>query len=141
MRRDFKQPRKPTTILLGTENPKPSPDTTAHPPKPAAANRDRVKAYCPYCDNNRHFLNGCENFKLLSKEQKVIWIKGQNRCWRCGRGHHAANCTLRALCPTCNRKHLQALHDVNEQSRATEEAVPASAVLYVDRQRVMTKFY
>ncbi|KAI2668878.1 Polyprotein P3 [Labeo rohita] len=133
MRRDSKQPRKPTTILLGTENPKARPVAPAHPLKPAAAKREGVNVYCPYCDNNRHFLNGCENFKLLSKEQKVTWIKGQNRCWRCGRGHHAVNCTLKALCSTCNRKHLQALHDVNEQGRATEEAVPASAVLYVDR--------
>ncbi len=90
-RRDSKQPRKPTTILLGTEKPKPSPATPADSPKPPAAKREWVEAYCPYCDNNRHFLNGCENFKLLSKEQKVTWIKGQNRCWRCGRGHHAAN--------------------------------------------------
>lgn len=133
MRRDSRQPRKPTTILLGTEKPKASPASPVHPPKPAAAKREGVNAYCPYCDNNRHFLNGCENFKLLSKEQKVTWIKGQNRCWRCGRGHHAANCTLKALCPSCNRKHLQALHEVNDQSRSTEEAVPASAVLYVDR--------
>lgn len=133
MRRDSKQPHKSTTILFGTENLKSSPATPAHPPKPAAGKREGMNAYCPYCENNRHFLNGCENFKLLSKEQKVAWIKGQNRCWRCGRGHHAANCTLKVLCPTCNRKHLQALHNVNEQSRATEEAVPASAVLYVDR--------
>ncbi len=74
---DSKQPRKPTTILLGTEKPKPSPATPADSPKPPAAKREWVEAYCPYCDNNRHFLNGCENFKLLSKEQKGLGLKAK----------------------------------------------------------------
>ncbi len=133
IKRDSKQTRRPTAILLGTEKSKATSVLTADQQQPVAAKTARMNPYCPYCDSNRHFLNNCENFKLLTKEQKVTWIKSQNRCWRCGRGHQAAHCTLKALCRTCNRKHLVALHEVNDQSRTTEESIPASAVLYVDR--------
>ncbi|CAL9703965.1 unnamed protein product [Knipowitschia caucasica] len=102
-----------------------------------------MRAYCPYCDHDKHFLNNCANFKGLSKEQKVAWIKVNNKCWRCGRNHQAAKCTLKAACKTCNRRHLLVLHEVNERSE--EERVPATPptesclvnttnkVMYVDR--------
>ncbi len=98
IRRDSKQTRRPTAILLGTEKSKATSVLTADQQQPVAAKGAKMNPYCPYCDSNRHFLNNCENFKLLTKEQKVTWIKSQNRCWRCGRGHQAAHCTLKALC-------------------------------------------
>ncbi|KAL0195042.1 hypothetical protein M9458_008614, partial [Cirrhinus mrigala] len=133
IKREFRQLRKPTTILLGTEK-SPSTPTSSAMSKPASVREEKVRAYCPYCDNNKHYLNGCDNFKLLSRDQKIDWIKTKNRCWRCGRGHQAANCTLKTLCPTCNRKHLLVLHDVNDQAKPSQQnAAPSSAVLYVDR--------
>lgn len=75
IRRDFKQTRKPTAILLGTEKSKATSVLPGDQQKPVAAKGERMNAYCPYFDSNRHFLNNCENFKLLTKEQKVTWIK------------------------------------------------------------------
>ncbi|KAL0186159.1 hypothetical protein M9458_017829, partial [Cirrhinus mrigala] len=133
IKRESRQLRKPTTILLGTEK-SPSTPTSSAMSKPASVREEKVRAYCPYCDNNKHYLNGCDNFKLLSRDQKIDWIKTKNRCWLCGRGHQAANCTLKTLCPTCNRKHLLVLHDVNDQAKPSQQnAAPSSAVLYVDR--------
>ncbi|XP_067274307.1 uncharacterized protein [Pseudorasbora parva] len=133
VRREPKQPRRPTTILLGTEK-SPSMSPSSAVSKPASFRTEKVQAFCPYCDNNKHYLNGCDNFKLLSKDMKIDWIKTKNRCWRCGRGHQAANCTLKTLCPTCNKKHLLVLHDVNDQVKPPQQStVPSSAVLYVDR--------
>ncbi|KAL0169529.1 hypothetical protein M9458_034125 [Cirrhinus mrigala] len=133
IKRESRQLRKPTTILLGTEK-SPSTPTSSAMSKPASVREEKVRAYCPYCDNNKHYLNGCDNFKLLSGDQKIDWIKTKNRCWRCGRGHQAANCTLKTLCPTCNRKHLLVLHDVNDRAKPSQQnAAPSSAVLYVDR--------
>ncbi|KAK7879615.1 hypothetical protein WMY93_033671, partial [Mugilogobius chulae] len=146
-KRTPKPTSKSATILLSTEKasgprtaPPPVPDPTVHQSKPTG----KVKAYCPYCDNDKHFLNNCANFRDLSKEQKVTWIKTNNKCWRCGRNHQAAKCTLKAPCKTCSRRHLTVLHEVNE--RAEEEASasappPAESclinttnkVLYVDR--------
>lgn len=133
VRKEPKQPRRPTTVLLGTEK-SPSMLTTSATFKPAPVRAEKVKAFCPYCDNNKHYLNGCDNFKLLSKDMKIDWIKTKNRCWRCGHGHQAANCTLKTLCPTCNKKHLLVLHEVNDQVKPYQQnTVPSSAVLYVDR--------
>uniref|UniRef100_A0A9J8D9V3 Tc1-like transposase DDE domain-containing protein n=3 Tax=Cyprinus carpio TaxID=7962 RepID=A0A9J8D9V3_CYPCA len=133
VRRESKQLRRPTTILLGTDKSH-STSMSSATSKPASVREEKVRAYCPYCDNNKHYLNGCDNFKLLSKDLKIDWIKTKNRCWRCGRGHQAANCTLKTFCPTCNKKHLMVLHDVNDQVKPSQpSAAPSSAVLYVDR--------
>nr|XP_021334729.1 uncharacterized protein LOC101884915 [Danio rerio] len=143
--RNPKAARKPTTILLGTE--KPMSGRTSQPqasevtPK-SARFKGRLSAYCPYCDNTNHFLNGCANFKDLTKEQKESWIRKNNRCWCCGRSHHASKCTLKSPCKTCNRRHLCILHDVNERTvDSTETATKENSclvnttkdVLYVDR--------
>lgn len=97
-------------------------------------------------------LNGCHNFKELTRDQKEAWIRKNNQCWRCGRNHHASRCTLKALCKTCNRKHLLILHDLNERAvtASTAPKPPENClvsttkdILYVDRsvssRRVMLK--
>lgn len=83
--RDTKQTSKSTTILLSTNKAaEPSTPVASTTPEPSASQqskKERGKAYCPYCDNDKPFLNSCANFKQLTKEQKVAWIKGNNRCW------------------------------------------------------------
>lgn len=89
-----------------------------------------------------HFLNGCLNFKELTKEQNEAWIHKNNQCWRCGRNHHASQCTLKVLCKTCNRKHPLILHDLNKRavSASTVSEPPENSclvsttkdILYVD---------
>ncbi|KAL0161429.1 hypothetical protein M9458_045154, partial [Cirrhinus mrigala] len=66
------------------------------------AKTTKGKAYCPYSDNNKHTLNNCVNFSQLSKSQRQNWIKGHNRCWRCGWGHRSSECNLKMRCQTCN---------------------------------------
>ncbi|KAJ8384940.1 hypothetical protein AAFF_G00196060 [Aldrovandia affinis] len=120
-RRDSKHVSKTTTVLLGTEKAAETHALTSPlAPEPPANSRgvmDRRNAYCPYCDNTNHYLNSCANFKQLNREQKESLIRSNNRCWRCGRGHRAAKCTLKAPCKMCNRKHLLVLHEVNRQRR------------------------
>ncbi|KAK7880057.1 hypothetical protein WMY93_033275 [Mugilogobius chulae] len=113
------------------------------PMSQALEGQDKPKAYCPYCSNTLHFLDQCSNFKQLSKEQKTNWIKSNNRCWRCGRNHQAAQCRLKVQCKICRGKHLEALHEVNLRPVAprlanqpiTElEPKPSTDVLYLDRR-------
>ncbi|KAE8276983.1 hypothetical protein D5F01_LYC25284 [Larimichthys crocea] len=145
-RRDSRPASKPTTILLGTgkaaEPSTPTALSVSAPPVHSLSKKEKGAAYCPYCDNGNHYLNNCTNFKQLNREQKEAWIRNNNRCWRCGRGHQAAKCTLKAPCKTCNRKHLLVLHEVNERAEVeTPETTSAgsclvnttSRVLYVDR--------
>ncbi|KAE8292497.1 hypothetical protein D5F01_LYC09867 [Larimichthys crocea] len=71
------------------------------------------KKFCLFCDNNKHSLNNCANFKFLNSAQKQVWIQDNNRCWRCGRNHRAAECDLKMCCKTCNNRHLLALHEIS----------------------------
>lgn len=99
----------------------------------------------------QHYLNQCSNFKLVSKEQKTEWIKANKRCWRCGREHQAAKCTLKAKCKQCDRKHLEVHHDINisqnaaasGKSKVTEVSTclisSTSETLHLDRQTSISK--
>ncbi|KAL0191695.1 hypothetical protein M9458_014393, partial [Cirrhinus mrigala] len=140
---------------MGTEKPfiDSEPRVSAPESRPTSnRSKGKVCAYCPFCDNASHFLNGCLNFRELNRDQKETWIRKNNRCWHCGRNHHASRCTLKALCKTCYRKHL-VLHDLNERVVSTcSETEPkensclvstTKDVLYVDcsltNRRVLLK--
>ncbi|XP_073776433.1 uncharacterized protein [Danio rerio] len=117
--RDTRQPTKATSIFLGTEKAcSDSPDKSSDPKF-----RDR-KMFCPYCDAQDHYLNGCSSFQKLNRDQKVQWIQSHKRCWRCGRAHQAAQCNLKTPCKSCNRRHLYILHDVNDRSLVKSPETP-----------------
>ncbi len=105
----------------------------------ALRRKGKVKPYCPYCEGTEHFLNRCPAIQKLTREEVVEWIKVNKRCWRCGRGHQAAQCDLKRLCDVCQGKHLRVLHDANarpkvEQPKAESCLVSTSTeVLYLDR--------
>lgn len=127
--RDYKPAIKPTTIYLGTEK------ATVEPTPPIPLSRSSLKPYCPYCDNSKHSLNNCSNFKQLTKDQKQSWIKENNRCWRCGRTHKSADCNLKMRCRQCSSRHLMALHEIsvgrpeNPKLTQDESADPKTCLL------------
>lgn len=104
---------KASVLMLGAE-PKP----VREPARSTPPTSLDAKKFCPFCENYKHTLNNCANFKLLSATQKRNWIQDNNRCWRCGREHRSAECDLKMCCKTCNSRHLLALHDVSERSLA-----------------------
>ena len=71
------------------------------------------KEDCPFCDSMLHKLNRCSEFKLLSMEQKSGWVRANKRCWKCAWKHKSAQCDLRTNCTLCEKRHLDALHEVN----------------------------
>lgn len=119
--KDYKSSSKNANILLNTE--KAMVDTTT----PSSTEKAAPKPYCPYCDHTKHSLNNCANFKQLTTDQKRSWIKENNRCWRCGRNHQAAECSLKMRCKQCNSRHLLVLHDITvkvaENSRTVSNEV------------------
>lgn len=146
-----REPRRPkatsgTAILHGRETEPPS--FPIHNPAAAPALQKQRKLYCPYCEQTDHFLTQCEEFKKLSREQIIQWIKANKRCWRCCRAHQAAQCDLKKPCSLCNGKHLRALHEVNQRPseganqsskpskpapQVTSQTDPHSKVYYLDR--------
>ncbi len=87
------------------------------PAKPA-----RTKQYCPFCDASEHYLSQCASFGQLTPDQVKTWIRSHNRCWRCARSHHAAQCDLKNPCSLCRGLHLLSLHNVNTSPSSTEES-------------------
>ncbi|XDV33330.1 hypothetical protein PO909_003765 [Leuciscus waleckii] len=83
-----------------------------------------VKRFCPFCDSTEHYLSQCKPFAKLTTDQAKDWIRGNNRCWRCARTHHAAQCDLKKPCNLCQGKHLRPLHNVNVRS-SQEDTVSA----------------
>lgn len=59
--RDSKQAPKSTTIFLGTE------EAVSKSAPPVPTSKDTLRPYCPYCDDSKHSLNNCSNFKNLTK--------------------------------------------------------------------------
>ncbi|KAI2668771.1 hypothetical protein H4Q32_005566 [Labeo rohita] len=118
-----------TTILHGSNEPSSSipPALTKSPGKSFA--------FCPYCDSKEHYLSQCPTFQSLTKPQVIDWIKTNNRCWKCGRTHRAAQCTLKKLCHLCNGKRLQILHEINIKpvNEGTCLVSSTSKRLYLDR--------
>lgn len=128
-RRDLTVKSQPTTILHGADQP-----TLPVPPQPAKS-MSKGNAFCPYCDSKDHYLSQCTSFQALSKDQVTDWIKTNNRHWRCGRSHRAAQCTLKKPCHLCNGKHLQILHHVNDRSQKEGTCLVSSTStpLYMDQ--------
>lgn len=141
MKKDKRATKRTTTVLHGTTHNTAPQRSSATTPSTSEV-QHKPTAYCPYCNNTLHFLDQCVNFNMLTKEQKSTWIKSNNRCWRCGRHHQAAQCRLKVQCKTCRGKHLEALHEVNLRPAAPNPPMehvaelgskPSTEVLYLDR--------
>lgn len=143
-RKDSKSQPKSTNVLHNAEQKgTPSEAQTNSSDKP----REKPKKFCPFCNTTKHYLNQCVNFQILTKEQIEKWIRSNQRCWKCGREHLCAECTLKAKCKKCDKRHLEILHDVNagnvrpvtpakNSAGPMETTKPASSTaetLYVDR--------
>lgn len=135
-RRDRKPATRSATVLHGTntttevKTPEPSPSKALQPSKTKVS-----KVFCPYCNNDEHYLSQCAAFKAFSKDQMIDWIRTNRRCWRCARSHQAAQCTLKKACNLCNGKHLQILHEVNAKPTNQDSCLLSSTTetLYLDR--------
>ncbi len=137
--------RKVTTVLHGGEQKGVSAESSKTGSVLSDRMQEKPKRYCPFCDSIQHYMNQCENFKLLTKEQVENWIKMGRRCWRCGRSHQTSKCTLKAKCKRCDRRHLEVLHYVNSNSDSSGKgdikeaegsvgrASSTSQTLYLDR--------
>ncbi|XP_029969593.1 uncharacterized protein LOC115404414 [Salarias fasciatus] len=136
---EVRSSRRVTTVLHGANESEKRPETSS-PGRSSRANR--TKPYCPYCNNEDHYLSQCGAVSRLTTDQLTDWIRRNKRCWRCARSHQAAQCNLRKPCNLCQGKHLRVLHEVNAksskeartlQSVETHGGRPTTEVLYLDR--------
>lgn len=127
-----------TPVLLTVKEESPASKPGHNKPAP------KSQPYCPHCDNKDHYLTSCDNFKKLTPNQIVKWIKDGNRCWKCGRSHAVESCNLKRPCKVCKELHLTVLHDsIQDTSKAVPTVSSSATKVYLDRpnraQRVMLK--
>uniref|UniRef100_A0AAV2M4Z4 Uncharacterized protein n=1 Tax=Knipowitschia caucasica TaxID=637954 RepID=A0AAV2M4Z4_KNICA len=126
------------SVFLCSETTKDRPTT---PQKPQAS---KFTPYCPFCNNKEHYLNSCLEFKKLNLSEIKKWIQEGDRCFKCGRNHKAAACTLKRPCKTCKETHLTVLHDViQELSQRVLTVSHREPTVYIEQprspQRVLLK--
>lgn len=141
--REAKSVKRMATILHGSENLPTKEPVESVSSKPAVHSKKKgpLKAYCPYCDTEDHYLSQCPIFQSFDKAQIIDWIKTNQRCWRCGRSHQAAQCNLKKACSLCQGKHLQILHEVNAKSVKEGTCLVSSAteILHLDKPSDSTR--
>nr|XP_055047830.1 uncharacterized protein LOC129433271 [Misgurnus anguillicaudatus] len=113
--RTIKPPKLQSTIYYGMDQTaEPSASANVSQPKKdltKVKKRESFKPYCPFCKCQTHYLNSCSDFGKLTTSQITTWIKDNNRCWKCGRGHEPSKCTLKKPCSFCSEQHLTVLHE------------------------------
>ena len=64
-----------------------------------------------------HKLYQCDNFKIMSYEDKHKFIKTKKLCFNCLRpGHNSKTCKSKSRCQKCQKLHHTLLHTRGEQT-------------------------
>src|SRR5215469_10421544 len=79
--------------------------------KQVQRNNFKVNKYCPYCEQNNHFLNTCKEMEKIKQNDKVEFIKKNRLCFKCLRNNHfSSQCLKPEVCSICQMNHLTILH-------------------------------
>lgn len=89
--------------------------------------KPKFQPFCPYCNNNDHFLGTCPKVKEFSPSELRTWIEKNDRCYRCARCHKPDKCTLKKPCNTCHELHLTILHNIARQLATRQQSPENSA--------------
>lgn len=73
-----------------------------------------LKPPCMFCQDSRHHLHRCPEFKRKALEERRKYVKEKKLCYGCLRtGHNAKDCRNRHSCDSCKGRHPTLLHDDN----------------------------
>ncbi|XP_051792767.1 uncharacterized protein LOC127530320 [Acanthochromis polyacanthus] len=74
--------------------------------------RTVFKAPCMLCQDSKHRLHSCPEFKEKSLNKRRTYVKEKKLCYGCLKpGHSAKECRHRHSCDTCKGRHPTCLHD------------------------------
>src|SRR5215469_16087429 len=74
-------------------------------------NNFKANKYCPYCEQNNHFLNTCKEIEKIKHNDKVEFIKKNRLCFKCLKNNHfSSQCLKPEVCSICQMNHLTILH-------------------------------
>lgn len=95
-RPEVRQSKRSITVLHAVKEVMTKPE--APRPGSLSSKNSKNKPYCPFCNNEEHYLSQCTVVSRLTKDQLTEWIKSNKRCWRYARSHQAAQCNLKKTC-------------------------------------------
>nr|XP_033494102.1 uncharacterized protein LOC117264333 [Epinephelus lanceolatus] len=95
--------------------------------------RTGLKVPCMLCQDSKHRLHSCPEFKGKSLDERRKYVKERKLCYGCLKpGHSAKECRHRHSCDTCKGRHPTCLHDdsfskarpvlISTQSTTNDEA-------------------
>lgn len=61
----------------------------------------RIINGCVFCSGTSHSISECFKFNNLSREERRLWVKSKNVCFRCFGNHSAVTCTRNVACYLC----------------------------------------
>ncbi|UYV66842.1 hypothetical protein LAZ67_4003054 [Cordylochernes scorpioides] len=71
----------------------------------------------------RHKLNQCNEFRQMSIQNRIGYVKQNQLCFNCLRGNHSVeNCKITNRCFHCNRNHHTLLHVISSPPRQRESS-------------------
>ncbi|UYV84304.1 hypothetical protein LAZ67_X001786, partial [Cordylochernes scorpioides] len=71
----------------------------------------------------KHKLNQCNEFRQMSIQNRIGYVKQNQLCFNCLRGNHSVeNCKITNRCFHCNRNHHTLLHVISSPPRQRESS-------------------
>ncbi|XP_038063201.1 uncharacterized protein LOC119733910 [Patiria miniata] len=112
----FGAPPSAKTYVAKTNSPQPD---RAKIGSNGSADWAAKRATCLFCQvsESGHYLETCDKFLKLNLEQKMKWLKANDRCFKCGK-KHGKDCQFPKRCKECEGDHRSSLHDVATKSAA-----------------------
>jgi hypothetical protein len=75
---------------------------------------------CSYCETDTHTLDNCKRMMTLSRDNRIVYLKGKGHCYGClKRGHMSNMCKKKSTCAVCSRQHPTILHNYNLTNSST----------------------
>ncbi|XP_011883491.1 PREDICTED: uncharacterized protein LOC105570682, partial [Vollenhovia emeryi] len=91
-----------------------------------------TKFKCSYCQGG-HSVYSCKDFKGLSVDERVKYIKSKGWCLNCLKGKHMArDCSLDG-CKTCSKRHNSLLHPKSPKDESSSESSLGKAKVVADK--------
>ncbi|XP_011877569.1 PREDICTED: uncharacterized protein LOC105567357, partial [Vollenhovia emeryi] len=93
-----------------------------------------TKFKCSYCQGD-HSVYSCTDFKSLSVDERVKYIKSKGWCLNCLKGKHMArDCSLDG-CKTCSKRHNSLLHPESPKGESSSESSLGKAKVVADKEQ------
>ena len=88
----------------------------------AAKDSSKIKMYCIFCKENKHYSSDCDQARKLSYNERRMIAQSNNRCFKCfRRKHFPAKCNVNVKCSWCGYRHVLIMCKMIDNNKASFE--------------------